>query len=120
MQARLRKHRVEAAWLTLSVGAVRPLGQGQKPKDTSREAGSTGELGPLIFPGSMILMSIITCPHCGHAAMQRMPSNACQIFYECRGCGARLKPKPGDCCVFCSYVSVPCPSVQARQAGMPQ
>ncbi|MFA9408701.1 MAG: GDCCVxC domain-containing (seleno)protein, partial [Candidatus Dadabacteria bacterium] len=23
-----------------------------------------------------------------------------------------LKPKPGDCCVFCSYGSVKCPSIQ--------
>ena len=28
------------------------------------------------MPGSLILMSIITCPHCGHAAAERMPSNA--------------------------------------------
>jgi len=68
----------------------------------------------------MILMSIITCPHCGHAAVERMPANVCQIFYDCRGCGARLRPKSGDCCVFCSYGSVPCPPVQARRAGMPQ
>src|SRR5215468_9343390 len=51
----------------------------------------------------MVLMSVITCPHCGHAAIERMPSNVCRIFYDCRGCGVRLKPKPGDCCVFCSY-----------------
>jgi hypothetical protein len=36
----------------------------------------------------MILMSIITCPHCGHAAVERMPSNVCQVFYDCRGCVA--------------------------------
>nr|WP_304572174.1 GDCCVxC domain-containing (seleno)protein [Salinisphaera sp. LB1] len=23
-----------------------------------------------------------------------------------------LKPKPGDCCVFCSFGTVPCPSRQ--------
>src|SRR5215469_349428 len=67
---------------------------------------------------SMVLMSIITCPQCGHAAIERMPSNVCQIFYDCRGCGARLKAKPGDCCVFCSYGSVPCPTVQAKQADV--
>ena len=42
-----------------------------------------------------------------------MPTDACQFFYECKGCGARLKPKLGDCCVFCSYGSVPCPPIQA-------
>ncbi len=41
-----------------------------------------------------------------------MPVNACQYFYECRKCGAVLKPLAGDCCVFCSYGSVKCPPIQ--------
>jgi hypothetical protein len=28
-----------------------------------------------------------------------------------------LRPKPGDCCVFCSYGSVPCPPIQAERSG---
>jgi hypothetical protein len=58
--------------------------------------------------------SVITCPQCGHRKAERMPADACQWFYECAACRALLKPKPGDCCVFCSYGSVPCPPVQAR------
>ena len=46
--------------------------------------------------------SIITCPDCGHRQTETMPTDACQFFYDCRGCGALLRPKPGDCCVFCS------------------
>ena len=49
----------------------------------------------------------------------RMPTNACQFFYDCTGCGRRLKPKPGDCCVFCSYGSVCCPPMQAKRSGEP-
>jgi len=60
----------------------------------------------------MQLASTLTCPECGHQATETMPTNACQFFYDCKGCGARLKPKPGDCCVFCSYGSVPCPPIQ--------
>ena len=41
-----------------------------------------------------------------------MPTNACQWFYDCKGCGAVLKPRPGDCCVFCSYGDVACPPMQ--------
>jgi hypothetical protein len=63
----------------------------------------------------MIQDSVITCPKCGCETSEHMPLDACQFFYECRGCGAVLKPKAGDCCVFCSYGSVPCPPVQ--QAG---
>jgi hypothetical protein len=67
--------------------------------------------------GTMINQSLITCPHCGTAKLEQMPADACQFFYDCAGCGARLKPKPGDCCVFCSYGSVPCPPVQAQRDG---
>lgn len=60
--------------------------------------------------------STITCPLCGHEAQEDMPADACVYFYDCKSCGARLKPKPGDCCVFCSYGSVPCPPVQSGGA----
>ena len=59
------------------------------------------------------LRSTLTCPACGHQATETMPIDACQFFYDCRACGTRLKPKAGDCCVFCSYGTVPCPPVQA-------
>ena len=44
-----------------------------------------------------------------------MTSDACQYFYDCKGCGTLLKAKPGDCCVYCSYGSAPCPSIQAKR-----
>ncbi|WP_145675195.1 GDCCVxC domain-containing (seleno)protein [Chitinophaga polysaccharea] len=58
------------------------------------------------------LTSVITCPFCGHQQAEEMPVNACQHFYECKNCHRQLTPKPGDCCVFCSYGSVKCPPVQ--------
>lgn len=58
------------------------------------------------------LLSIITCPHCGRTHEEQMPTDACQFFYECLGCHALLKPNPGDCCVFCSYGTTPCPPKQ--------
>ena len=61
----------------------------------------------------IVSRSILTCPFCGRVEQEEMPLNACVFFYNCKGCGARLKPKSGDCCVFCSYGSVPCPPVQA-------
>ena len=59
------------------------------------------------------LQSVLTCPRCGHASQERMPEDACMYFYDCAGCGAVLRPQPGDCCVFCSDGSVACPPVQA-------
>lgn len=61
---------------------------------------------------NIITKSTITCPVCGFAKEEEMPADACQFFYECSHCKALLKPKPGDCCVFCSYGTVPCPPVQ--------
>jgi len=55
---------------------------------------------------SIILQSIITCPHCGFQKEETMPTDACQYFYKCTNCGQRLQPKAGDCCVFCSYGTV--------------
>jgi hypothetical protein len=57
-------------------------------------------------------LSIIKCPECGFEKEERMPTDACVFFYECENCNTRIKPKPGDCCVYCSYGSVKCPSVQ--------
>jgi hypothetical protein len=61
----------------------------------------------------LITSAPITCPLCGHTKVEPMPTDACQYFYECTGCGTVLKPKPGDCCVFCSYSPVKCPPMQA-------
>ncbi len=59
--------------------------------------------------------SIITCPECGYSKEETMPADACQFFYKCEACGNILKPKKGDCCVFCSYGTVPCPPVQKER-----
>lgn len=69
-------------------------------------------------PAVVSLESTLTCPQCGHAKRETMPTDACQWFYECEQCHAVLKPKPGDCCVYCSYGTVPCPPIQVqRQDG---
>ena len=61
----------------------------------------------------LALQSTLTCPECGHAKEEIMPTDACQWFYECESCKALLRPKAGDCCVFCSYGTRKCPPVQA-------
>ena len=61
-----------------------------------------------------VLESVLTCPQCGHARLEVMPTDACQYFHECENCRAVLRPKAGDCCVFCSYGSVRCPPVQMQ------
>jgi hypothetical protein len=63
---------------------------------------------------SVVLESAVTCPQCGHVKRETMPTDACQWFYECAACHTMLKPKAGDCCVFCSYGTVPCPPMQEQ------
>ncbi|MDA0831394.1 MAG: GDCCVxC domain-containing (seleno)protein [Proteobacteria bacterium] len=56
--------------------------------------------------------STLTCPGCGYTKVEIMPTDACIWFYECESCRILLRPKKGDCCVFCSYGNNPCPPIQ--------
>lgn len=56
----------------------------------------------------------IQCPACGHAQQEEMPTDVCLFFYKCPACQTVIRPKPGDCCVFCSYSDRLCPP---REAG---
>ena len=67
--------------------------------------------------GIVALESVLTCPKCGFSKQETMPTDACQFYYECGHCGAMLRPDTGDCCVFCSYGSIPCPSIQQQRGG---
>lgn len=60
--------------------------------------------------------SIITCPNCGFRKEETMPMDSCQFFYKCENCHTILKPKQGDCCVYCSYGSAKCPSIQKNES----
>jgi hypothetical protein len=63
----------------------------------------------------ILLQSTITCRECGFSKEETMPEDACVFFYECENCKTILKPKKGDCCVYCSYGTVKCPPIQAGE-----
>lgn len=71
------------------------------------EGNRTPELGPERLTG------VLTCPGCGSSAHAEIPSGACLYFWSCPGCGSVLAPRPGDCCVFCSYGDRRCPTAVA-------
>ncbi|MGZ3901210.1 MAG: GDCCVxC domain-containing (seleno)protein [Bacteroidia bacterium] len=56
--------------------------------------------------------SNITCPACGNTETKTLPTDVCLIKYTCPRCKTDIYPKEGDCCVFCSYGTVKCPSKQ--------
>jgi hypothetical protein len=68
----------------------------------------------MAMASSTVLESVLACPQCGFAKAETMPVDACLFFYECTRCHVLLRPKPGDCCVFCSYGSVKCPPMQQQ------
>ena len=55
------------------------------------------------------LLSMLTCQHHKEEAM---PSDVCLWFYKRDGCAVVLKPSPEDCGDYCSFGTLPCPSVQ--------
>lgn len=61
------------------------------------------------------LESLVTCPECGHQEQELMEPDACIVVYDCAGCGSTLQPREGDCCIFCSFGSVPCPPIQVEE-----
>ncbi len=64
----------------------------------------------------IVLQSTITCYNCSFQKKETMPVDACQYFYTCTNCNTILRPKHGDCCVFCSYGTVPCPPIQMNKS----
>jgi len=51
----------------------------------------------------------LTCPQCAVVTVAELPEDACVHFFECPSCNSVLRPRHGDCCVFCSYGDAPCP-----------
>ena len=54
----------------------------------------------------MQLESTLTCPKCAFKAAETMPTDACQFFYVCKGCGE--KPNLSPAIVACSVHMVRC------------
>ena len=59
-----------------------------------------------------VQISVLTCPICRSQREEVMSPVKALLNYECRSCHELLRPKPGHCCVFCSYGSVKCPRAQ--------
>lgn len=69
--------------------------------------------------GSIKKESVVKCPKCGFESAERMPEDRCIVRYSCKRCGFIMTPRDGDCCIFCSYGTVPCPPVQEARLGAP-
>ncbi|RRB13426.1 GDCCVxC domain-containing (seleno)protein [Larkinella knui] len=65
---------------------------------------------------AIVTEATLTCPECDFQKIETMPEDACMYFYQCTNCQVVLKPKQGDCCVFCSYSPVKCPPLQLSKS----
>ena len=59
-----------------------------------------------------VLQSDNTCPIRGAMVTETMHKDTCQFFWKCPVCGDVIRLKEGDCCVYCSCGTVPCPPIQ--------
>lgn len=88
-------------------------------RSETRRKQSRRRVNPVPNVPAVQLEATITCPRCKHTERVTMPVNACQRFHRCEACAYLMKPRRGDCCVFCSYADTPCPPRQAEQASEP-
>ena len=86
-----------------------------KPDAAIDDEADTLEVLALDACQSIVFETSIICPACGFRRDEAMPDGECAHFYTCTHCGKVLKPIYGDCCVFCSYATVMCPSEQRRE-----
>lgn len=77
-----------------------------------RKAKSCPNCAPISAKKTLVFQSTISCPNCNHNKKEMMSHDACEFFYECENCKIVLKPRQGDCCIYCSYGNVKCPSMQ--------
>ncbi|WP_370622950.1 GDCCVxC domain-containing (seleno)protein [Polynucleobacter sp. MWH-Berg-3C6] len=61
--------------------------------------------------------STITCPYCRASESLEIPIGSSQHLYRCRACSSILKPKSGDCCIFCSFGDLDCSSAEQNLAA---
>ncbi len=61
--------------------------------------------------------SVVTCPHCQAFELVEIPTGFSQHLYRCPSCLVILKPKSGDCCIFCSFGSHDCASSEKNMAA---
>nr|WP_305798625.1 GDCCVxC domain-containing (seleno)protein [Polynucleobacter sp. MWH-Braz-FAM2G] len=61
--------------------------------------------------------SNITCPHCLATESHPMPLGSSMHLYRCGSCNNILKPKSGDCCIYCSFGDMDCSSPEQNLAA---
>lgn len=70
-------------------------------------------------PG-VVRESTLVCPRCNHGERMMMAENSSLVVHVCQSCGLEMHRLPGNCCLFCTWGTVPCPTAQrAYNPGLP-
>jgi hypothetical protein len=71
---------------------------------------SAGSVSAAVFTTTKV-----TCPVCRVVHVEQMPTEGWLFLYVCPSCEELVCPRPGECCVFCSYADQVCPPNQAGE-----
>jgi hypothetical protein len=66
----------------------------------------------------LVLVCSLTCPSCAATFSTDMPETETVDELACPSCGTVVVPDPGECCVFCSHGTMPCPIAQSEFLAM--
>ena len=84
----------------------------ENTNDTSNSEGAGVLKDSINMSNEIAMQSEITCPKCGYKKMEKLPTDVCVLKYNCEKCQEEMRPKEGDCCIFCTYGTHKCPSMQ--------
>ncbi|WP_285896681.1 GDCCVxC domain-containing (seleno)protein [Polynucleobacter corsicus] len=63
------------------------------------------------------VLTTITCPDCCGQETLEISQGYSQHLYRCPSCSTILKPRSGDCCIFCSFGSQDCSNAEQNLAA---
>ncbi|MGB0846810.1 MAG: GDCCVxC domain-containing (seleno)protein [Thiolinea sp.] len=62
---------------------------------------------------TIILECTLTCPSCQTKESLTMVQGRSESFFTCTHCSTTHLTKLGECCIYCSYGTVSCPTIQS-------
>ena len=62
----------------------------------------------------VLYKNCLVCPECGAKQKVEMLETGYSYAYQCDSCLEIIEKKEDDCCVYCSYGEVKCPSEQVK------
>lgn len=62
----------------------------------------------------VLYKNTLTCPKCGLKQNVKMLALEIASVYQCNACNQVIKSNADECCVYCQYGDVKCPSEQVK------